>query len=90
MTDDPIPWGDLTDEDRRNFTEMLNRRFNAGLTIEEAEAYYGNPEKVEEDFGYERDGGPECPECFTSLYREDIPALKRTGRCPYCGEDIAS
>jgi transcription initiation factor IIE alpha subunit len=88
---DPIPWSDLSNSDRREFANMMNRRFDANITVTEAEKYYGNPEKVASDFGEEAtSGGPECPECFSPLYQEDIPHLKRTGCCPNCGAKLVT
>lgn len=85
------PWEDLSDSEKKNFADMLNRRFGAGVTVAEAEEYYGNREKAEEEFGdIGQTKAPECPECFTPLYKEDIPHLKRTGRCPACGEVLLS
>lgn len=93
---DSIPWSDLPDSDKEGFADMMNRRFGANLTVDEAKKYYGNPEAVERDFtGAERRGNvalspPECPACFSPLYKQDIPHLKQTGCCPNCGEDITS
>lgn len=88
---DPVPWEELSAWEQINFTLMMNKRFEAGLSVEDAEEYYGNPDKVEQDFGEQAtEGGPECPECFTPLYQDDIPYLKRTGKCPNCGAMLAS
>lgn len=84
--DDLIPWTELSTDKQTDFARMLNKRFDAELSVSEARKYYGNPEKAREDFGREAvEGGPECAECFTTLHREDIPVLKATGKCPYCG-----
>ena len=87
---DAVPWSGLEQSDKRKFRDMLNRQHNANLSTEEASEYYGNPEKVEQDFGKQAtSGGPECPECFTPLYKDDIPYMKRTGRCPNCNAMLA-
>lgn len=82
---DMIPWDDLSDEKRRQFAGRLNTEFDAGLTVAEAEHYYGNPEAVKEDFG-DLGRGVECPNCYTELVADDVPHLEETGECPYCGE----
>jgi len=91
---DPIPWDELSEGERRRFAAMLNRRFDASLSIDQAAEYYGNPTKVKDKLGdiqTERStGGPECPHCFDPLYKDDIPHLKKTGRCPNCGEVLSS
>lgn len=88
---DFIPWEELPDSDRENFAALLNRRYGADVTVEEAAEYYGNREKLEADYG-ETERNPEsrleCSKCFTPLYRSDLPSLKLTGCCPNCGEQI--
>jgi DNA adenine methylase len=69
---------------------MLNREFGADLSVDEAESYYGNPEKVKRDLGDLGDEGPSCSNCFNTLSRADLRELKDTGRCPYCGENIVA
>lgn len=89
---EPIPWGELTDSDRERFADMLNARYGASLTVEGVAEYYGNKEKVERELGSDKrnqEGAPECPECFSPLYKSDIPHLKKTGCCPNCGEALA-
>lgn len=88
---DPIPWVELSDADRENFAALLNRRYGADVTVEEAAEYYGNREKLEADYGTgERDPESplECSKCFTPLYRSDLPHLQLTGCCPNCGQQI--
>lgn len=88
---DVIPWDELSRGEKSNFARVLNRRFGASLSVEEASEYYGDREKAEAELGDDGGGdGYECPECFTTLYRDDIPHLKRTGKCPNCGEVLVS
>ena len=83
-----VDWSDLDEADRRKFTAMLNKRFNTSLSVAEASEYYGNPEKVKNELGDFQSDRPECPECFTPLYKEDIPHIKQTGECPNCGATL--
>lgn len=88
-----VPWDELSQPERERFAQMLNRRYGASVTVEEAQEYYGNREKVEEDFGEDDrnpENAPECPKCFTPLHRSDIPHLKKYGTCPNCGEVLLS
>jgi hypothetical protein len=87
---DLIQWGELSQRDRENFTSMLNREFDVDLEVEDAEQYYGNPGKVEQELGCLESAGPECSNCFTTLSPIDIEELEETGRCPHCGHDITT
>lgn len=88
---EPIPWGDLSDGDRENFTAMLNQRFGADLTVSDAAEYYGDREKVERELGdITDDDGPACSNCFNTITRYDLPELQATGECPHCGAVITS
>jgi len=87
--DDVVPWKDVPQADRENFTAMLNQRFDAGLSVEDAADYYGNREKIERDLGkMPDDDAPACGNCFQTITPQDMAELKRTGRCPHCGEDL--
>lgn len=91
MTDtDLIPWSELTDREKQNFVTFLN---DVGITVsvDEAEPYYGNREKIEREGTQPPEGVQNeyaCPNCFGDITREHIPHLKRTGECPHCGHDL--
>jgi predicted RNA-binding Zn-ribbon protein involved in translation (DUF1610 family) len=87
---DVIQWGELSQRDRENFTAMLNREFDVDLEVEDAEQYYGDPGKLDQELGGLESAGPECSNCFTTLTPVDIEELEATGRCPHCGHDITT